>query len=152
MKKLTHLTSSGEARMVDISPKPIVNREALASGKIYLQPQTIELIQKLQLKKGDALAVAKIAAISAAKKTSDLIPLCHNIPLSHVDLQFEVQKNFIKTSVKVRSQGKTGVEMEALTAVAVACLTIYDMCKAVDDKMVINDIHLVEKRKNEIQS
>lgn len=151
MKKLSHVTSSGEARMVDISLKRIVHREALASGKIHLQPQTIELIKGLQLKKGDVLAVARIAAISAAKKTSDLIPLCHNIPLSHVDIQFQVQKDFIEISIRVRSQGKTGVEMEALTAVAVACLTIYDMCKAVDNKMVIGDIHLVEKKKNEIQ-
>lgn len=138
--------------MVDISLKRIVHREALASGKIHLQPQTIELIKGLQLKKGDVLAVARIAAISAAKKTSDLIPLCHNIPLSHVDIQFQVQKDFIEISIRVRSQGKTGVEMEALTAVAVACLTIYDMCKAVDNKMVIGDIHLVEKKKNEIQN
>ncbi len=152
MKKLTHVTSSGEARMVDVSPKQIVHREALATGKIYLQPQTIRLIQGLQIKKGDVLVVARVAAISAAKKTSDLIPLCHNIPLSHVDVQFEVKKDFIKTSVKVRCQGKTGVEMEALTGAAAACLTIYDMCKAVDDKMVISDIHLLEKKKSEIQS
>ena len=151
MKKLTHVTSSGEARMVDISPKQVVPREALSSGKIHLKPRTIELIQKLQLKKGDVLAVARIAAISAAKKTSELIPLCHNIPLNHVDIQFEVKENFIEILARVRSQGKTGVEMEALTSVAVACLTIYDMCKAVDDKMVISDIHLVEKKKNEVQ-
>ena len=151
MKKLTHVTSSGEVRMVDISPKRVVHREALASGKIHLQPQTISLIQGLQLKKGDVLAVARVAAISAAKKTSDLIPLCHNIPLSHVDVQFSVKESLIEISARVRSQGKTGVEMEALTAVAVAALTIYDMCKAADNKMVIGDIYLVEKKKNEIQ-
>jgi len=142
MKKLTHVTSSGEVRMVDISPKRVVHREALASGKIHLQPQTISLIQGLQLKKGDVLAVARVAAISAA---------CHNIPLSHVDVQFSVKESLIEISARVRSQGKTGVEMEALTAVAVAALTIYDMCKAVDEKMAIGDIHLVEKKKNEIQ-
>lgn len=151
MKKLIQVTSSGEVRMVDISPKRVVHREATAAAKIYLQPQTIALIQGLQLKKGDVLAVAKIAAISVAKKTSELIPLCHNIPLSHIDVQFSVKESWIEISARIRSQGKTGVEMEALTTVAVAALNIYDMCKAVDNKMIIGDIYLVEKKKNEIQ-
>jgi len=150
MKKPTHFTPSGEARMVDVSSKRVVHREASASGKIYLQPRTLKLIRELRIMKGDVLAVARVAAISGAKKTSDLIPLCHNIPLSHVEVQFSFEKNCLEISAVVRSQGKTGVEMEALTAVSTAALTVYDMCKAVDDRMVIGDIRLLEKRKHAI--
>lgn len=145
--ELTHVTPSGEARMVDISNKPDVHRKATATGKIYLQAQTLELIKKQQLKKGDVLAVARIAGINGAKKTSDLIPLCHNILINQIDVQFSLQKDGIEIISRAICDGKTGIEMEALTAVSIAALTIYDMCKAVDKKMVISEIFLKEKVK-----
>ncbi len=135
--------------MVDISNKKVVHREAIASGIIYLQPATIELIKKNQVKKGDVLSVARIAAISAAKKTFDLIPLCHNIPISKIGVSFDIKGDRIDIASHTACEAKTGIEMEALTAVSIAALTIYDMCKAVDETMVISDIKLIEKRKNE---
>ena len=148
--KLTHVTNSGEARMVDISDKSITRRSAVASGKVFLQPSTIELIKRNQLKKGDVLSVARIAAICAAKKTSEIIPLCHNIPINWIDIHFSLNENNIEITAKAISDGKTGIEMEVLTATSIAALTIYDMCKSADKKMVISDIKLKEKKKNEI--
>jgi len=146
---LTHVNQKGEAQMVDISDKKIVHREATASGSIYLQESTIDLIKNHLVKKGDVLAVARIAAISGAKKTFDLIPLCHNIPIDKIDVSFEIQKDRIDIKAKAVCDAKTGIEMEALTAVSIAALTIYDMCKAVDKQMRISDIQLVEKIKHE---
>jgi cyclic pyranopterin phosphate synthase len=146
---LTHVNQKGEAHMVDISDKKIVHREATASGSIYLQETTIDMIKKHLVKKGDVLAAARIAAISGAKKTFDLIPLCHNIPINKIDVSFEIKKDRIEITSKAVCDAKTGIEMEALTAVSIAALTIYDMCKAVDKQMRISDIRLVEKIKHE---
>lgn len=150
--KLSHVSPTDEARMVDISSKPVTIRRAVASGKIYLKLETIELVKKHQIEKGEVLAVARVAAISGAKKTSELIPLCHNLPLNQVDVKFSFQSEGIAITATVVCDGKTGVEMEALTAVAVAALTIYDMCKAVDKNMKISEIVLKEKIKDEIHS
>jgi cyclic pyranopterin phosphate synthase len=146
---LTHVNQKGEAHMVDISDKKIVHREATASGSIYLQESTIDMIKNHLVKKGDVLAAARIAAISGAKKTFDLIPLCHNIPINKIDVSFEIKKDRIEITSKAVCDAKTGIEMEALTAVSIAALTIYDMCKAVDKQMRISDIQLVEKIKHE---
>lgn len=147
--KLTHLTATGEAAMVDVSHKPVQFREAVARGEIRLQPATLELIGSQQIAKGNVLAAARLAGIMAAKKTGDLIPLCHPLPLTHCEVQFEIpdtqDRIVITASAKISAQ--TGIEMEALTAVSLAALTIYDMCKAVDKSMRITDIHLVSKTK-----
>lgn len=148
--KLSHVSPTDEARMVDVSRKPVSHRRAVASGKIDLKPETIELVKKHQIGKGEVLAVARVAAISGAKKTSELIPLCHNLPLNQVDVKFSLQSEGIEITATVVCDGKTGVEMEALTAVVVAALTIYDMCKAVDKDMKIGEIVLREKTKDEI--
>lgn len=148
--EFSHITSDGEIKMVNISGKKDVKRTAVAQGIIRLAPKTIALLKERTLKKGDALAAAKLAGIQAAKKTSELIPLCHNIPLSCVDVRFSVKEDCIHITSKAECIGKTGVEMEALTAVSASALTIYDMCKAVDKEMEISDIKLVEKRKEEI--
>lgn len=148
---LTHVNRQGEANMVDVSAKAIVHREAEASGFIYMKPETIEMIRNNLMKKGDVLSVARIAAIGAAKKTFDLIPLCHNIPINKVDVAFDIKKNGIAISSRAVCDARTGIEMEALTAVSVAALTIYDMCKAVDKQMVISEIKLEKKTKDEIQ-
>ena len=150
--KMTHLTTEGKARMVDITDKPVSRREARAQGKIKLRPETLSLIKDNQVKKGDVLAVARIAGISGAKKTADLIPLCHNITLNQIGVDFEFEEDGLRIFSRVICEGKTGAEMEALTAVAVAALTVYDMCKAVDKEMVIEKIFLQEKKKDEIQS
>ena len=144
-RKLTHLDSQGQASMVDISAKPAVRREAVATGKIVLQPATIRLIRENGLKKGDVLCVARIAGIQAAKQTQLLIPLCHQIPLAKVQVDFDVQAKAIRITATALTTAPTGVEMEALTAVSIAALTIYDMCKAVDRGMVMTDIGLMEK-------
>ena len=149
---LTHVSDSGEARMVDVSGKAVVHRKATASGRIRLEPETIALIRKHQIKKGEVLAVARVAAICGAKKTSELIPLCHNIPINQIGVDFTMGKDFIEITAKAVCDAKTGIEMEALTAVSIAALTIYDMCKAVDKNMWIGGITLKEKSKNEIQS
>jgi cyclic pyranopterin phosphate synthase len=147
---LTHLNASGKANMVDVSTKKIVHREATASGNIIMQKETIELIKNNLVKKGDVLSVARIAAISGAKKTFDLIPLCHNIPINKIDVSFEIKDNRIDITSRAVCDAKTGIEMEALTAVSIAALTIYDMCKAVDKHMKISDIKLEEKTKHEL--
>lgn len=147
--KLSHLDEGGAARMVDVSEKPKVKRTAKARGKIVLQAETIRLIKKGLIKKGDVLAVARVAGISAAKKTWDLIPLCHNIQIDHVDVDFRIVEDGIEIESTAVCIDKTGIEMEVLTAVSVAALTIYDMCKGVDKEMRIGEIVLVEKSKSQ---
>jgi cyclic pyranopterin phosphate synthase len=147
--KFSHIDQDGKANMVDVSAKKIVHREAVASGSIFLQAETIALISRNLVKKGDVLAVARIAAISGAKKTFDLIPLCHNIPINKIDVSFAVEVDRIDIQARAVCDARTGIEMEALTAVSIAALTIYDMCKAVDKKMIIANIKLEEKRKDE---
>lgn len=147
MSKLTHLDEHGNAQMVDVGHKPDSERIAIARGEIHMQKETLELIRAGQIKKGDVLTVAKIAGINASKRTSDLIPLCHPLPISSINLDFSFNDSppsiIITSTVKVT--GKTGVEMEALTAVSVAALTIYDMAKAAEKKMKIQNIRLIEK-------
>jgi cyclic pyranopterin monophosphate synthase len=149
--KLTHVSNKGKAKMVDISQKGVEHRRAVAQGRIYLRPETVQLIQKQEIKKGEVLAVSRIAGISAAKRTFELIPLCHNIPINQIDVDFEIKHEWIDITALASCDWKTGIEMEALTAVSVAALTIYDMCKAVDKEMRITDIKLKEKTKSEIQ-
>ncbi|MDI6731214.1 MAG: cyclic pyranopterin monophosphate synthase MoaC [Candidatus Margulisbacteria bacterium] len=136
--------------MVDVGEKPEVKRVAIAKGSIKLARNTINMIKRNKMKKGDVLAAAKIAGIQAAKRTADLIPLCHPLLLTFIDLQFQVKTNKILIEAAAACRGRTGVEMEALAAVSVAALTIYDMCKAVDKKMVIGDIHLWHKSKQSV--
>ena len=147
MKKLSHTDNKGKAIMVDVGDKENQLRIAKACGHISLDPETIRLIEENLLKKGDVLTVAQLAGISAAKKSSELIPLCHNIVLDNVKLNTLVDETGVKVMSEVRCSGKTGVEMEALTAVSVALLTVYDMCKAVDKNMIIDNIRLTEKIK-----
>lgn len=146
--QLTHLDETGAARMVDVGAKPDTERMAVAGGSVYMKPETLRLIRDGALKKGDVLMVARLAGIMAAKKTSDLIPLCHPLPLTHldVDLTLDDEKSAVHITATARTVGKTGVEMEALTAVSVAALTVYDMAKAVDREMRLSDIRLLEKR------
>ncbi len=146
--KLTNLDKQGAARMVDVGAKPDTERMAIAGGSVYVQPDTLRLIREGALKKGDVLTVARIAGIMAAKRTSELIPLCHPLPLTHIDvvLTLNDERNAVDIRATARTVGKTGVEMEALTAVSVAALTVYDMAKAVDRKMRLGDIRLLEKR------
>jgi cyclic pyranopterin phosphate synthase len=149
MTRLTHLNTRGEANMVDVSLKPIMFREAVARGEIRLQKATVKLIQTQKIAKGNVLGAARLAGILAAKKTAELIPLCHPLPLTHCEVMVEIpatqDRIVIRASAKIAAQ--TGVEMEALTAVSIAALTIYDMCKAVDKKMQIGRIKLVSKTK-----
>ena len=147
MNKLSHFDSSGQAHMVDVGNKADTHRIAIAAGMIHMQGSTFELVRSGNSKKGDILGIARIAGIQAAKKTSELIPLCHPLALSHVSLEFELlsDQNSVRCQVRTETTGPTGVEMEALTAVQVALLTIYDMCKAVDRGMVMGDIKLLEK-------
>jgi cyclic pyranopterin phosphate synthase len=147
MKELTHTDKKGKAAMVDVGDKEIQKRIARASGHIILGTDTIRLINDNLMKKGDVLTVAQLAGISAAKQTSGLIPLCHNIVLDNVKVELSVDKTGVKAGSEVCCTGKTGVEMEALTAVSVSLLTVYDMCKAVDKNMVIDSITLTEKIK-----
>ncbi|MCU0462754.1 MAG: cyclic pyranopterin monophosphate synthase MoaC [Bacteroidales bacterium] len=147
MKKLSHTDSRGKAIMVDIGEKEIQTRIAKARGHITLAAETIKLIMGNQLKKGDVLTVAQLAGINAAKQTQNLIPLCHNIAIENVKVTLAVDTTGVSAGSEVKSSGKTGVEMEALTAVSVALLTVYDMCKAVDKNMVIDRIELTEKIK-----
>ena len=145
--ELTHFDKNGNPSMVDINKKKSTVRVAIASGKIIMKANTLKKILDLEIKKGDVLNIAKIAGIMAAKKTDQLIPLCHSIPLSYVNIKLE--PNIEESSVNITSEacivGKTGVEMEALTAVSIACLTIYDMCKAIDREMTISNIKLIHK-------
>jgi cyclic pyranopterin phosphate synthase len=146
-RKLTHLDEQGAARMVDVSEKPVTSRSATAKGCIRMKPGTLKLILADNLKKGNALEVARLAGIMAAKKTADLIPLCHPLAISKVEVELRPNKrtSSIEVEATVKLSGQTGVEMEALTAVSVACLTLYDMAKAVDRGMSIGDIRLTEK-------
>ena len=146
-QNLTHFDASGQAHMVDVGDKPPTKRSALASGMISMLPATLKLIQQGDAKKGDVLGVARIAAIQASKKTSDLIPLCHPIALTKVSITFEIDEatTSIICTTQCDTTGQTGVEMEALTAVSVGLLTIYDMCKAADRGMTISNIKLLEK-------
>lgn len=143
----SHLDAAGGARMVDVGAKPDQRRAAVAEGRLACAPQTIALLRARALPKGDVLTVAKLAGIQAAKATAQLIPLCHPLALSHIDVEFAVGDDGIGIRATARLTGKTGVEMEALTAVAVAALTLYDMCKAVDKSMSIGGIRVVEKTK-----
>lgn len=138
--------------MVDVSRKPVVQRTAVAEGQIYLEAGTVELIEKAGLAKGNVLAAARLAGIMAAKKTSELIPLCHPLPLTHCEIKFTFARDSLRIRAAARTTAQTGVEMEALTAVAVAALTIYDMCKAADKNMRITDIRLVKKTKTPLVS
>jgi len=146
-QKLTHFNKEGRARMVDVGGKNDTLRIAIAEGEIIMQPSTLKMIKKKEIFKGDVLGVAQVAGIMAAKKTSEIIPMCHPLLLTSIDINFKIdeEKNKIIIQSQVKTVGKTGVEMEPLTAVSVAALTIYDMCKAVDRGMTIQDIHLVEK-------
>jgi cyclic pyranopterin monophosphate synthase len=147
MNKLSHFNKQGEAHMVDVGDKPATHRIAIAGGSIAMQAETLELIEMGTHKKGDVLGIARVAGIMAAKKTSDLVPLCHPLSLSHIEIDLTCDQSTNKVSCKVRVEttGQTGVEMEALTAVQITLLTIYDMCKAVDRGMTISDIQLLEK-------
>jgi len=150
MAKLTHTDSEGNARMVDVGDKEIQLRVAKASGHILLSEDTLKLISQNLLKKGDVLTIAEIAGIQAAKRTSELIPLCHNIVLNKILVKATLAQSGVTINSEVRCTGITGVEMEALTAVSVGLLTVYDMCKAVDKTMVIQELQLIEKTKTNI--
>lgn len=145
--KLTHIDEEGNARMVDVSGKPRVRRTARAAGEISMNPDTVALVSSGGMAKGNVLATARVAGIMAAKRCSDLIPLSHNIEIEHVEVGFELDAARVRITASASCTDKTGIEMEALTAVSVAALTIYDMCKAVDKAMVIGDIRLLEKTK-----
>ncbi len=147
MAKLTHMDESGRPRMVDITAKPDTHRQAVAKGMVRMQPATLKLIKKGQVVKGDVLPVAQLAGIMAAKRTPDLIPLCHPILIDDVRIEFNIdeKESTVEITTTVESTGKTGVEMEALTATAVAALTVYDMCKAVDRGIRIENIRLIRK-------
>ena len=149
MNKFTHIDAKGEARMVDVSDKPVQQRTAVARGEIHMAKETLKLIRGAKIAKGNVLATARIAGIQAAKRTGDLIPMCHPLPINHCEVDFELPKSgdriAITASAKVTAQ--TGVEMEALTAVNLAALTIYDMCKSVDKKMRITNVKLISKTK-----
>jgi len=146
--KLSHLDESGRARMVDVGAKPDTDRLAVAKGAVVMRPETLALIREGAIKKGDVLSVAQLAGVMAAKRTAELIPLCHPLPLTQitVDLELDDELPGVQITATVRTVGKTGVEMEALTAVSVAALTVYDMAKAAEKTMRIQDIRLVEKR------
>lgn len=143
--EFTHFNESGRAHMVDVGDKDNTKRTAIATGRIRMKKETVDKIRQGLIKKGDVLSVAQVAGIMGAKKTSDLIPMCHNIILNGADIRFSIQENCIDLEAEVNTTGKTGVEMEALTAASIACLTIYDMCKAIDKDMIIEDIKLIKK-------
>ena len=145
--KFSHLDSEGAARMVDVGEKAVVRRTAVAGGVVRMAPETIGLLRKTALPKGDVLNTARIAGVMAAKKTPELIPLCHGINLTSADVEFVVGHDRVAITATTRASDRTGVEMEALAAVSVAALTVYDMCKAVDKGMVIGEIRLLEKTK-----
>ena len=152
MKRLTHIAADGRAQMVDVSKKPLSARTAIAKGRIALAKKTVALVRKNEIAKGDVIATARIAGIQAAKRTAHLIPLCHTIPLSEVKMDIELSGNGAEVTCTARTVAQTGVEMEALTGVAVALLTIYDMCKAVDKQMEIGDVRLVDKTKRAVSA
>jgi cyclic pyranopterin phosphate synthase len=150
VKRLTHIGADGRAQMVDVSGKPPSIRTAVATGKIQLRRETLDLISKDQIAKGNVFATARIAGIQAAKRTAHLIPLCHTLPLSEIKIDIVTSDNFAEVECTARTVAQTGVEMEALTGVAVALLTIYDMCKAGDKEMRLSDIRLLKKTKEEL--
>jgi cyclic pyranopterin monophosphate synthase len=145
MTKLSHINAAGQATMVDVGEKAVTQREAVARGRIVLQNETLQLLQQNALPKGNAIEAARLAGIMAAKRTGELVPLCHPLGLDFVDVQITPTENGLDIEATARCHGQTGVEMEALTAVSVAALTLYDMCKAVDKMMVIGEIRLVKK-------
>jgi cyclic pyranopterin monophosphate synthase len=149
VKRLTHIDRRGEANMVDVSAKPVLLREAIACGEIRLRTETLKLIDAQTIAKGNVVSAARLAGIMGAKKTGELIPLCHPLPLTHCEVNFEIprSRDRIMITASARISAQTGVEMEALTAVTIAALTIYDMCKAVDKTMRITDVRLVSKTK-----
>ena len=147
MKRLSHIASDGRVRMVDVSAKPQSLRLAIATGKIKIRPATANAISRNQIGKGNVFATAQIAGIQAAKRTAGLIPLCHPLPLSNVEIDFEMKGGTISATCSACTTAQTGVEMEALAGVAIALLTIYDMCKAIDKKMEISDVRLVKKER-----
>jgi cyclic pyranopterin monophosphate synthase len=151
VKRLSHIGADGRAQMVDVSAKPLSTRTAIASGKIRLRRKTVDLINQNQIAKGDVLATARIAGIQAAKQTAQLIPLCHTLPLGEIKIDMITSPHGVEAKCTARTVAQTGVEMEALTGVAIALLTIYDMCKAVDKQMEISDIHLIEKTKAAVE-
>ena len=146
-RELTHITADGRVRMVDVSGKALSARVAIASGQIKVKPETVNAIAQNQIAKGNVLAAAQIAGIQAAKRTAELIPLCHPLPLSGIDVEFETNAEAITATCTARTTAQTGVEMEALTGVMIALLTIYDMCKAIDDAMEISSVRLRKKTK-----
>jgi cyclic pyranopterin monophosphate synthase len=150
VKRLTHIDGRGEAKMVDVSHKPLSQREAWARGEIRLSAETLSVIERQQIAKGNVLATARIAGIQAAKRTGELIPLCHPLPITHCEVEFDLppSRDRIVITASARVTAQTGVEMEALSAVTVAALTIYDMCKAVDKEMVISEVRLLRKTKS----
>ena len=150
MAQFSHLDEEGAARMVDVGVKAVIRRTATATGSVRMSPETVELLREKALPKGDALNTARIAGVMAAKRTPDLIPLCHGLNLTSIDLEFTVEDEGVGILATARASDRTGVEMEALTAVSVAALALYDMCKAVDKGMVIGDIRLLEKTKEEV--
>jgi cyclic pyranopterin monophosphate synthase len=149
MAKFSHLDEEGAARMVDVGEKAVIRRTATAGGHVEMSPETVELLREKVLPKGDALNTARIAGVMAAKRTPDLIPLCHGLNLTTVELEFTVRDEGVEILAVARASDRTGVEMEALTAVSVAALTLYDMCKAVDKGMIIGEVKLLEKTKEE---
>ena len=150
MTGLSHIDPDGRAQMVDVSAKPLSVRTAVATGRIRLQPETLDLISKDQIAKGNVFATARIAGIQAAKDTAHLIPLCHTLPLSEIKIDIVTSQGGAEVICTARTVAQTGVEMEALTGVSVALLTIYDMCKAVDKEMIISDVQLFEKTKSAV--
>ncbi len=152
MTKFSHLDEEGAARMVDVGGKAVIRRTATATGRVLMSPETVELLHEKALPKGDALNTARIAGVMAAKRTPDLIPLCHGVNLTAIDLEFTVKDEAVEILATARASDRTGVEMEALTAVSVAALTVYDMCKAVDKGMVIEGVRLLDKTKQQVAS
>jgi cyclic pyranopterin phosphate synthase len=150
VKRLTHIAADGRAQMVDVSNKPLSARVAIAKGRIALAKETVALVRKNKIAKGDVMATARIAGIQAAKRTAQLIPLCHTIPLSEVKVDVDLFDDAAEITCTARTIAQTGVEMEALTGVSVALLTIYDMCKAVDKGMKIGDVRLLKKTKSDV--
>ena len=150
MKKLSHVARDGRAQMVDVSAKPQSARTAVARGRISLRRETVDLVRQNRVAKGDVIATARLAGIQAAKQTAHLVPLCHTIPITDVKIDIEIGDSFAEATCTARTIAQTGVEMEALTGVAVALLTIYDMCKAVDAQMRISDVRLVSKNKQQV--
>lgn len=143
--ELTHINGAGRARMVNVGEKDHTERTAIARGEILMNPETIERVRQGNMKKGDVIGVAQVAGITGSKKTSDLIPMCHNIFITGCDMDFVIKKDRVEITAKLSTVGQTGIEMEALTAVSVAALTIYDMCKAIDKTMKIQNIRLIKK-------